>query len=341
MKKLFTLFLVLAGCVSTVSAADDVYLRCNLNATQDNNWYSWDNDVDDYKFTWIENNGSEDVYSYIIDASEWIGNINFRLHKSTWGNTQQIPQYGNECIWSFSNTTRETYEIWAAGNDYKSDYYSNRYFTINHGAVGASKYKIMLYWRTSDNRIWMTVDIVSMPLTITNVGYATFSCDRNLRLYGTENFGAYIASAPANGKVAMTKVEGVDIPANTGLFVKGPAGTYEVPVISLNEIGAVLSGENYLCATNGGSVDAGNYVFASQDGDLGFYPLGEATVIEKGKAYLTGGAGARLSIVFDDTNSISSLKVANGENAYFDLQGRRVVQPAKGLYIVNGKKVIK
>ena len=28
------------------------------------------------------------------------------------------------------------------------------------------------------------------------------------------------------------------------------------------------------------------------------------------------------------------------ENSYYDLQGRRVVQPTKGLYIVNGKKLI-
>jgi hypothetical protein len=29
------------------------------------------------------------------------------------------------------------------------------------------------------------------------------------------------------------------------------------------------------------------------------------------------------------------------DNAVYDLQGRRVVNPTKGLYIVNGKKVIK
>ena len=33
------------------------------------------------------------------------------------------------------------------------------------------------------------------------------------------------------------------------------------------------------------------------------------------------------------------LKV-NGSEVYYDLQGRRVLYPTKGLYIVNGKKVI-
>ena len=37
---------------------------------------------------------------------------------------------------------------------------------------------------------------------------------------------------------------------------------------------------------------------------------------------------------------IQTVKAAQIENVYFDLQGRRVAQPAKGLYIINGKKVI-
>ena len=41
------------------------------------------------------------------------------------------------------------------------------------------------------------------------------------------------------------------------------------------------------------------------------------------------------------TNAISQLK-ANGENgAAYNLQGQRVVAPTKGLYIINGKKVMK
>jgi hypothetical protein len=66
------------------------------------------------------------------------------------------------------------------------------------------------------------------------------------------------------------------------------------------------------------------------------------------KAYLEipAGAGARaLSIVFDDeqeTTAIESVapKAVAKDNIYYDLQGRRVAQPTRGLYIVNGKKVV-
>lgn len=65
------------------------------------------------------------------------------------------------------------------------------------------------------------------------------------------------------------------------------------------------------------------------------------------RAYFLNGtsAAAKSSIVgFNldgETNGISDLKV-NGadDNNYYDLQGRRVMTPAKGLYIKNGKKVI-
>jgi hypothetical protein len=43
-----------------------------------------------------------------------------------------------------------------------------------------------------------------------------------------------------------------------------------------------------------------------------------------------------------ETTGISSMH--NSEcimhNEYFDLQGRRVAQPTKGIYIVNGKKIV-
>ena len=66
------------------------------------------------------------------------------------------------------------------------------------------------------------------------------------------------------------------------------------------------------------------------------------------KAYLKipAGEGARaLSIVFDDeqeTTAIESVvpKTVRTDNVYYNLRGQRVAQPTRGLYIVNGKKVV-
>lgn len=69
-----------------------------------------------------------------------------------------------------------------------------------------------------------------------------------------------------------------------------------------------------------------------------------ATAAMKGfRAYfdIPANVEARLNF-FDETTGISEMKaMRNVENeTVFDLQGRRVAQPTKGLYIVNGKKVV-
>lgn len=51
-------------------------------------------------------------------------------------------------------------------------------------------------------------------------------------------------------------------------------------------------------------------------------------------------AGMKMSVEEEAATAIHSVKTANRSNEVFDLQGRRVANPAKGLYIINGKKVV-
>ena len=55
------------------------------------------------------------------------------------------------------------------------------------------------------------------------------------------------------------------------------------------------------------------------------------------------GYDVELQVVYDDqTTAIVSIKDGEVKNVtYYDLQGRRVEKPTKGIYIVNGKKVVK
>ena len=71
-----------------------------------------------------------------------------------------------------------------------------------------------------------------------------------------------------------------------------------------------------------------------------------------GKAYLssttalTAPNASRIALVFDDeTTGIEAIDVTpetvkEGAREYYNLNGQRVMNPGKGLYIVNGKKVI-
>ena len=85
------------------------------------------------------------------------------------------------------------------------------------------------------------------------------------------------------------------------------------------------------------------YVLGGKNG-AGFYKLSNTSgTIGANKAYLTysGGAGAREFFLFDEATGIEmpTVEDVNADAVVYDLQGRRVMNPTKGLYIVNGKKV--
>ena len=57
----------------------------------------------------------------------------------------------------------------------------------------------------------------------------------------------------------------------------------------------------------------------------------------------SGDSSARIYMVFDDGSATGVKEIGNGravDSKYYDLQGRRVVKPGKGLYIRNGKKEV-
>ena len=88
-----------------------------------------------------------------------------------------------------------------------------------------------------------------------------------------------------------------------------------------------------------------SYVIGLKDGVSSLYKVNSTVSLKPFRAYFTipGVSSARIAIGFDDeTTGIKNLTpvLSEGEGAVYNLQGRRVAQPTKGLYIVNGKKVV-
>ena len=91
--------------------------------------------------------------------------------------------------------------------------------------------------------------------------------------------------------------------------------------------------------------DADNSIYAFKtDGSL--IKITSATTLKGMRAYLkaTGESKSRLLRISLDGDESTAISVVNSEvskeNVYYNLQGIRVSQPQKGLYIVNGKKVL-
>ena len=98
--------------------------------------------------------------------------------------------------------------------------------------------------------------------------------------------------------------------------------------------------------TNPGNAYVLNY---RKSGGVAFYKLSDNGTIAANKAYLKANSDASahefFTFDFDATaTGVDSINTQDSEeNAdvkIYDLQGRRVANPGKGIYIVNGKKVL-
>ena len=75
-----------------------------------------------------------------------------------------------------------------------------------------------------------------------------------------------------------------------------------------------------------------------------FKTIGTGAKIGAFRAYFTGLATAGARAIFDDLDGTTSIRkiedILNQDDVYYNLNGQRVLNPTKGIYILNGKKVI-
>ncbi|MBQ7988274.1 MAG: hypothetical protein IJ253_07165 [Bacteroidaceae bacterium] len=133
--------------------------------------------------------------------------------------------------------------------------------------------------------------------------------------------------------IALSPLSGI-IPAGEAVVLQGAEGYYSfVPTIATSALGnnELKGTAEPLTATGAESV------LAEKDGVVGFYKA-EGT-IPAGKAYIEyAGAGVKAFFFGDATGLTQTLSQGEGEPAaVYDLSGRRVEKPGKGIYIVNGK----
>ena len=207
-------------------------------------------------------------------------------------------------------------------------------------------------WRQFMNIVEMEEPVPADDVSISSAGMRTFCSEYDLDFTDIIGLKAFIASgfSPSTGDLLLTRV--YKVPAGEGLLLKGPEGSYIIPhtvtdMYYMNLLKGVTtattispSGEGYT-----------NYILSYGKYDIGFYTLSEEGEIGAGKAYLQlpaqSGAQARvIRLVFDDEdnyvneeNGIETISEAPVLAPVFDLQGRRLQQPKRGLYIVNSKKV--
>jgi len=179
---------------------------------------------------------------------------------------------------------------------------------------------------------------VTKPVEVTDAGYATFYFPVAVTIpAGVE---AYTGTVNGNSLV-MTALEG-KIPANTAVVLKAPAGIYDFASTTAD----AFAGTNDLLGSVGGrTLVSGSALTLQNKGTVGFYPYGneEPRIDLVGfKAYLEKPAEVN-ALVFDFGGETAVKSVVTEEqnaNAIYNLAGQRVQKTQKGIFVVNGKKVV-
>lgn len=236
-----------------------------------------------------------------------------------------------------------------AGQDWRS------YLSKDHGNY-ANGGKLELYRNDiSYSNYTTTVETNSLTLRAFDGKnyFATFSSDKAVKFVDATVYAVGVN----DDRLILTEVESKQVPANTGVLLKsaGTEATYSVigsaPAIENNLLCASVEEGQTTAAdgtTEGYSFFKLSYNQAGENEKLGFYwakENGAPFVSKAGLAYLAvktaDVAAVKGFSLFDMETGISKVSgSAAGNGVIYDLQGRRVERAVRGLYIVNGRKVM-
>ncbi len=188
---------------------------------------------------------------------------------------------------------------------------------------------------------YLTLKKSTISKSISEAGYATLYSDKALDFTNVEGLKAYIITAANGDKLTTQKV--TKIPANTGVLLEGEAGTYDIPVAASAE---PVEGNRFEGVLEATEKEAGIFVLMNSTAGVGFYKTSNTFTVGAGTAYLPAdivpAEVKALRINQEGTTAIqgidSEVNEANAE--IYNLAGQRVVALTKGIYVINGKKVM-
>lgn len=217
----------------------------------------------------------------------------------------------------------------------------------------------------------ITIDMKKKPVpqnvsfTLPESGIGTFCCEFDLDFSSVRGIKAYVASGfnPNSGQLVLTKVD--EVPAGTGVLIKGTANTYVIPTNSTyfcyaNMLRGVVE-DTYISYSQwyegwNGYGQYANYILGT-DGE--FYkttgeelPANSAYLMIPSK-YVENNSLAKISTIFlDDEEEMNGIATGIGfikagepktittNDDVYNLQGQKVNSKTlkPGIYIKNGKK---
>lgn len=229
------------------------------------------------------------------------------------------------------------------------DHCINAYMGGNYENIG--RYDNDGDGKDSDGNTWYLEKVTpSVSVPVSDAKYASVAFPYDTQVTG--DVKAYYASEiNTDGVITLSEYADGVIPANQGAILYNDGGATTAVLNILTSSTAAAPAKNYLNAavTKLAGFEADNtYALGKKgNGEVAFM-LNGLTVISANKAYinksdLTGGSITSNVLNFGQVATGVNTVVAGANDGvqYFDLQGRRVLYPAHGIFVTNtGKKVL-
>ena len=198
---------------------------------------------------------------------------------------------------------------------------------------------------------WTFVKVTEIPVAISAAKFATVGFPFNTKVT-TEGVKVFYAKQAENGTVTLTEIEDKVIPANEGAILYNEDGA-TTATLQITTTGGTLS-DNVLTATAAGRTGfttLTTYGLALNSSNEACFMKNSLTTVPANKAYLSAdnyteatGSAQMLRFSFDggSMTGIDNTVAEDGTPVeYFDLQGRRVLYPAHGIFVTSkGEKVL-
>lgn len=299
------------------------------------NKIAWNEETELYEFR-VER--YDDGYSIKSKSGYYIG------CKTTSENIAQLAEYLNKITFDNSQLNIKSSGYWLFYNKSTSRFLY----------TGSTHERVQLYKRTDVTKSYaFYTTSISIDVPINKYGYATWYAGMPVEV----PTGLNAFTCQVEGNTAMLHAVSTVIPAHTGvvLYAAEAVGKGQNVVLSYANVDTTPIASNALIGfVEDTKVDNGkaHYALNVKNNVVGFYipqtttdPVLSATsafTAIAGKAYLELDAQMSISALelkrIDDVsvNQISTSSI----DIIYDLMGRKVSSPSKGIYVVNGRKMV-
>lgn len=245
------------------------------------------------------------------------------------------------------NDNANTIKYWSLvgrPNNNGSDYEVSGFFNYSAGMTATEKVWKLLPVNATFN---LNFDVKNKTFafnpyiekTIDSDKYATFSCGYDVEI--PAGITVYSATKSSTSSIHLNEESISALSETNGVLIYGNAGSYKFTPATSTASG-VTSGNVFAASGNSGvAITADDYILAGTGNNLGFYHPIDAGTLGAFKAYIPASfsTGAKISFNFDAT-AINELEATQTDGAFYTLQGVRVDNPQRGIFIRNGKKVV-